>query len=152
MIVIADTSVVLNLCQIGSASLLRELYGEVIIPEIVAQEFKRLAQDRAQFSGLDLPDFISIKMDPLAPQSVAQASLDPGEKAAIALALISPGSLLLIDEAKGRSLAVKLGVITIGTLGILLEAKSQGFISAIAPLLNQLTNEAGFWVAPALRA
>lgn len=33
-----------------------------------------------------------------------------------------------------------------GILGILVEAKSKGLISEVSPLLDALTNEAGFWM------
>ncbi|WP_413171136.1 DUF3368 domain-containing protein [Anabaena azotica] len=35
-------------------------------------------------------------------------------------------------------------------LEILVEAKSQGLISAVKPLLDDLVNKAGFWVAKPL--
>lgn len=153
MIVIADTSVVLNLCRIGAAALLDELYGEVIIPDIVAQEFSRLSREHPRFAGLSLPAFVLVRESPsLLPPVIAQAQLDAGEKAAIALALATADSLLLIDEAQGRALAVELGLTTIGVLGILLEAKMRRLIPLLAPLLDQLANDAGFWIAPEVRS
>ena len=47
MIVVADTSVLLNLCRIGQVELLARLFHEVVIPLEVAAEFDRLARQAA---------------------------------------------------------------------------------------------------------
>ena len=43
MIVVADTSVILNLCRVRHEHLLPALFGRVLIPTEVASEFSRLA-------------------------------------------------------------------------------------------------------------
>ncbi len=43
MIVVADTSVLINLCCVGQGGLFRQLFQEVVIPPEVAAEFARLA-------------------------------------------------------------------------------------------------------------
>lgn len=43
MIVVADTSVILNLCCVGQAHLLPALFHEVWIPDEVRIEFERLS-------------------------------------------------------------------------------------------------------------
>lgn len=43
MIVVADTSVLLNLCRVGQGSLFQNLFREVVIPPEVAADFGRLA-------------------------------------------------------------------------------------------------------------
>lgn len=55
MIVVADTSVVLNLCCVRQEHLLVSLYGRVLVPVEVASEFRRLAGSDPRFSGLNLP-------------------------------------------------------------------------------------------------
>ena len=42
MIVVADTSVILNLCRIRHERLLPQLFGRIVVPEEVATEFNRL--------------------------------------------------------------------------------------------------------------
>ena len=44
MIVVADTSVVLNLCRVEHDQLLRTLFGRVLVPVEVAFEFDRVWQ------------------------------------------------------------------------------------------------------------
>ena len=77
--------------------------------------------------------------------------LDLGEAAAIALCFSQTADALLVDESLGRAVAARLGLRTIGILGILVEARSQNLIPKVVPVLDRLEQEAGFWIAPALR-
>jgi predicted nucleic acid-binding protein len=43
VIVVADTSVLINLCRVGQGGLFQRLFQEVFIPPEVAAEFDRLA-------------------------------------------------------------------------------------------------------------
>lgn len=152
MIVVSDTSVVLNLCRIQHEQLLLTLFGRVLIPTEVASEFGRLAGTDARFAGMALPAWIEIQSAPPPPTAVIAAHLDSGEAAAIALCLSAGADALLIDESLGRVVAVRLGLKTIGILGILIEAAARGLIPKVAPVLDRLEQEAGFWVAPSLHA
>jgi len=58
VIVVADTSVLLNLCRIGQVELLARIFHEVIIPPEVGAEFDRPARQAARFQGLTLPSWI----------------------------------------------------------------------------------------------
>ena len=152
MIVVADTSVILNLCRVQQERLLQQLFQRVLIPSQVADEFARLSKVRQRFSGLALPDWIEILLAPQTfPPEVVQAHLDLGESAAIALYLNQKADALLIDESLGREVAAKLGVRTIGILGILIEARRRKFIPDVKTILERLESEAGFWIAPSLR-
>jgi predicted nucleic acid-binding protein len=55
-----------------------------------------------------------------------------------------------VDERRGRLVASRLNLRYIGILGILVEAKSRGLISEVKPLLDDLVNQAGFWIAAPL--
>jgi len=154
MIVVADTSVILNLCRVQHEQLLQQLFKEVLIPSQVAEEFARLAAAHARFTGLILPAWITVLTSPKSapPPSVVQANLDPGESAAITLCLSEKADALLIDEALGRRVAENLGVRTIGILGVLIESRRRHLIPSVKDLLNRLEKDAGFWVSPNLRA
>ncbi len=54
MIVVSDTSPISNLIQIGKLDLLRDIFGEVIIPPIVQEEILELVS-----FGIDLKMFIA---------------------------------------------------------------------------------------------
>nr|WP_313898694.1 DUF3368 domain-containing protein [Roseofilum reptotaenium] len=58
--------------------------------------------------------------------------------------------VLLIDERQGRLVADKLHIYYTGILGILVEAKKQSLITTLKPLLDDLIDKAGFWIASPL--
>jgi predicted nucleic acid-binding protein len=152
MIVVADTSVILNLCRIQHEHLLQVLFKRVLIPTQVADEFARLAKVQKRFSGLILPNWIEILTAPPSfPAEVIQAQLDIGESAAIALCLKQKADALLIDESSGREVAAKLGVRTVGIAGILVDARNEKLISSAKVLLDRLESEANFWMSADLR-
>jgi predicted nucleic acid-binding protein len=152
VIVVADTSVIINLCRIGQARLLLSLFQRVVVPQAVADEFIRLTRTRDRFENLEFPEWIEQQLVDHESTSVVEADLDIGETAAIALSLKIGADALLIDESLGRSEALRLGLRTIGILGILIEAKNRTLIQDLKPLLTRLENEAGFWIAPDLRS
>jgi hypothetical protein len=152
MIVIADTSVILNLCRVQHEHLLQQLFKRVLIPNEVAGEFERLAKIQKRFAGLVLPNWIEI-LSALAsfPAEVIKAELDADGSAAIALFLKQKADALLIDESLGRSVAEKLGIRTMGIVRILIEARDRKLISSVKFLLDRLETEANFWISRGLR-
>lgn len=151
MIVVADTSVLLNLCRIGQVELLACLFHEVVIPTEVSVEFARLARQSARFQGLTLPGWVRQQQAPAISPAIRAANLDPGETAALALALEIHADALLVDERRGHQVAMQMGLKTIGVLGILLQAKTSGFVPQLRPLLDALERDAQFWIAPPVR-
>ncbi len=152
MIVVADTSVILNLCCVQHEHLLQQLFKRVLIPNEVADEFVSLTKVQKRFSGLILPPWIEILSAPKSyPVEAIEAELDAGEAAAIALFLKQKADALLIDEKIGRKVAIKLGVRTVGILGILSDAKNDNLISSVKILLERLEHEANFWISRELR-
>ena len=90
MTVVTDTSVVLNLCWLGSDSLLSLFFDRVVAPSEVRDEFERLVRSDTRFSGLIFPAFIEISNASEIPASLRREHrLDTGEIAALALALQS---------------------------------------------------------------
>ena len=151
MIVVTDTSVVLNLARIGQENLLHDLFGSLLAPPSVAVEFSKLAHNDPRFQGLTFPSSIRVVAPSGIPQALAgNQKLHSGEIAAIS-PLQEGATALLMDESAGRKTASELGLRCIGILGILIEAKSRGLVHKVAPLLDQLASRAGFWIAPALR-
>jgi predicted nucleic acid-binding protein len=151
MIVIADTSVLLNLALVGQLQLLQSLFGSVIIPLAVQTEFERLAATSGRFAGMTLPDWVQMK-------SLQQTSLldetfkmlDPGEAAAINLAIELHADAVLKDESEGRAIAMAHGLRTIGIVGILIRARHAGHLAAIRPGIEDLLIKARFRLSDAL--
>lgn len=152
MIVITDTSVVLNLCRLGLEGLLRDLFGEVLSPPAVASEFQRLAAMDQRFIGLLWPPFIRV----VSPFGTAVAllgnhKLHSGEIESLSLAAELNVDLVLMDERAGRAAATRLGLDSVGVLGILIQAKKNSLLEEIGPVLDDLESKAGFWISPALK-
>lgn len=151
MSVVSNASPLINLARIGRLDLLRELYGEVCIPNAVWQE---VVVDGAGLPGAELVARARwIKRRKAKNAMLVRAlrqDLDAGEAEAIVLAGELKAELLLMDESLGRETARHLGLQFIGIVGILLEAKHTGHIEAIKPLLDALRETAGFRIQQAL--
>ena len=151
MIVVSDTSVLVNLAWLNQLSILPSLYGEVIVPTAVWEEIvvfgagKVGAQEIAQATWIrrESPQNVSFI-------SSLRQTLDNGEAQGIVLALELGADLLLIDERLGRMTAKFFDLEIIGLLGVLVQAKQNGLIDQIKPLLDQLRFEIGFRVSTQL--
>lgn len=153
VLVVSDTSVLLNLCRVSAEGLLPELFREVWIPPAVAEEFSRLARSRPRFHGLTLPAWVRISPPVrVAAEVRACPDLDSGEAEALSLALELHADAVLIDEAAGRRAADVLKVPFVGVAGLLLRARERRLIPAVRPVLARLREEAGFWLHPAFEA
>ncbi len=60
MIVVAGTSVILNLCQVGLDHLLKDLFEVVFAPQEVADEFTRIVSAYPLFGHLRFPEWIQV--------------------------------------------------------------------------------------------
>lgn len=153
MIVVADTSVILNLSFLGQEGLLPLLFGTIYAPPKVEAEFQGLVGSDLRFQGLVFPDFIQRTDPPATTHAWARSPLlHGGEIEALSLALELRADLVLMDEAEGRATAKSLSLATMGLLGVPLMARQRSLIGSLAPLLDRLDREARFWMAPALRA
>ena len=149
--VIADTSPLQYLFQVGLLDLLQVLYGHITIPEAVAEE---LAEGRAR--GVRVPNpaaFSWMQVHSVSDPTLlpAMPDLGRGEREVLSLAMRTPDALALLDDALARRHARLLGVSFTGTLGVLLKARQAGFLDAVAPVLDQL-EALRFRLDPATRA
>lgn len=151
MIVISDTSAIVNLAVVGRLEILRQLYGKVLIPQAVRQEASMANPAVLRQTNLLNLAWIETAMVTNQPLLAAiQPQLDAGEAEAVVLAVETKADLLLMDERRGRRVAADLGVHVIGLIGVLLEAKHQKLIPAVKPVLDELIARAGFWVSRTL--
>jgi uncharacterized protein len=146
VIVVSDTSILLNLSIVGRMDILRSLFGELVIPSSVAEEL-----DRHQI--YIQPDWMRVVTAHDREQFVLlRQQLDPSEAEAIIVALELQASLLLIDERRGRRIASDKGLVFMGLLGVLSEAKQRKLIPECKPILDGMIERAGFWIGDELRA
>ena len=151
MIVVADTSVILNQAFVGQEQLLTQLFGEVLIPPAVHAEFLRLSSAPGRFAGLILPAFLQTRPVSLIPASLrGDQRLDAGEAEALALALELHADIVLMDETAGRQVALQQGLVPVGVLGLLVEGKKKGLVPAVAPILRTLVEQARFRASQSL--
>ncbi len=139
IIIIADTSCLILLDNIGEIDLLQKLFKEVTITSIVADEF-----------GKPIPDWMKIK-DAVNQKyfEIILASLDKGEASSIALAVEQEGSLLILDDQKARKFAAEMGLKYTGTLALIIEAKFRGYISLVKPIIDKI-KDTNFRMSPEL--
>lgn len=153
MIVVSDTSPVLNLERIGRLELLRELYQQVLIPPAVYEELRAsTSQPPRQIDLAAHPWLIVASPNDRRRVEELRADLDLGEAEAIVLAIERRADLLLVDERRGRRAASALGLTVTGLLGVVAQAKRTGLIDAAKPVLDELIGNAHFWIGPDLYA
>lgn len=139
MIIISDASPIIALHNIGQLALLKEVYREISITDIVRREVE-----------ISLPEWIKVVNEyNMALYESLTLHLDEGEASAIALAKLTPNSTLIIDERRGRKVAKELGIEIIGIMGVIVKAKKMGKIESGMDLVNELTTK-GFRLSDSL--
>jgi predicted nucleic acid-binding protein len=153
LIVVSDTSPILNLARIGRLELLPLLYHQVLIPSAVYEEL--MASRRDLPPAIDLASqrwlIVAIPNDQKRVEELRE-NLDPGEAEAIVLAIERRANVLLVDERRARRTATAAGLTVIGLLGVVASAKRTGLIDLAKPVLDELIQIARFWVGPDLYA
>jgi predicted nucleic acid-binding protein len=138
LLVVADTSPVRYLVQIGLIELLARLFEEIKLPSIVAEELRHPSAQAAVRAWIeDLPEWVKVLTAPESDDPIL-GKLDPGERAAIALGLSLKADLTLIDERKGTAAALTKGFEVTGTLGVLDLAATRGLVN-LRDALDRLT-------------
>jgi predicted nucleic acid-binding protein len=151
---IVNASPLILLGKIRQLALLHEGDREVLVPDAVFKEVED-PTITGRLPGWDssVPP-IGRANDVPVPPEVHRFALDPGESMvlAITLALRSAGDdvEMALDEKKGRNAAKVLGLALVGTAGLLLRAKSDGRITSVAPLLDELEKQ-GMYLDEGLR-
>jgi predicted nucleic acid-binding protein len=149
-----DGPVVLNntplvaLWAIGRLDFLRDLFGEVLIPQAVEAEFLAIERNVREGALADAPWIQSVRLAQPR-RSLAYMGLDRGEADVLALAEERDARLVVIDERKARRYAERLGLPLTGTLGLLLAAKEAGLIELVTVWTDRL-REAGLYLKPDL--
>ncbi len=149
MIVVADSGPLINLARVHRFNLLRDLYGEVLIPAEVIQEVVR--------DGNGLPGSTDVATSPwchvihpavnVEAERLNYPQLGTGEVAAILHALRLKADLLLCDDLAARRVADVRGQRVKGTLGMLVEAKQRRLIPRVGDIIDELLRT-GAWLNP----
>ena len=145
--IIVNSTPLIILCNIGKLSILKDLYGEILIPEGVYKEVT-VKQDSACLKLNESLDWIKIiKIPQNEKLKIYRARLHLGEVEVMLLAQKNPtADLVIIDDNAAKSTAKFLGLKVTGTLGVLLKAKKVGLIKEIKPLIGTM-KEKGFYIS-----
>jgi predicted nucleic acid-binding protein len=134
MLVIADTGALISLGHIDKLYLIEELFGEVLIPEIVLEELKSYRHPDFKKSYVD---YFSDKVKKISSINYFKSIIDIGESEAMLLYMESDADYLLIDDKNARRVAESLDISCIGSIGVLVEAKNRNLIDKLKPLFEK---------------
>ncbi len=153
MLVVSDTSPISNLIVVGYVHLLPQLFGSILIPDVVYQELLANGFDHPVTQMVQTVNWLEVRTVYNRQQVQVlerDRNLDPGEANAIILALELNATQLLIDERLGRNEAKRQGLRIIGIIGILLAAKRQNLIPEVRSVMEALIQQANFRISPQL--
>src|SRR2546423_607060 len=143
MLVIADSSPLIVLVNIGHIEVLPKLFGDVVIPPAVASEIA--APTRPQI----VRDFAAARPAWLrvqAPTVIQQIpELHQGESEALSLAMELHADLVLIDERKAYREAVARKLNAVGTVRVLERAAAEGLLD-LKDAFDRL-KQTDFWIS-----
>jgi predicted nucleic acid-binding protein len=160
---VSNTSPLIWLSKIGRISLLKELFGEVVIPEEVYKEAVERGLQEGFSDALVIKDAVDqgwIKISKLDENETLLCQkmmkhafeIHLGEAQAIVLAQ-RLRSLLLIDESSGRAFAEAWGLKVKGTIYVILSALRQGSLDCVEAKETLLTLvDKGFRIEPSFLA
>lgn len=143
--VVSNTTPIISLLKIDKLHILKDLYGNILIPKEVYNEIEA-GKDKEFYIDLSKIEWIKIEHVQDKKSPAYFLDLDKGEAEAIVLANEKEADLIILDEKLGRYHALHIGLKITGTLGILLKAKQSGFISEIKPLLYELKSK-DIWIS-----
>ncbi len=152
MRVVVDSSPLIALARIERLELLREMFGEIVVPSAVWSEVVMSGLDKTGAREVIASGWI--RRQEVVDQSAVddlRRDLGAGEAEAIVVARELPADLLLMDEELGRRTARGLGVQVVGLVGVLVEARKRGLLPDAAGIAEVLHRKAGFWLSADLR-
>ncbi len=148
MIVVSDTTPLIGLASIGRLDILRELFGEVYIPQAVYDETvthgRTEGRARQDVESANWIRVVRVR-DRLA-VNILLDEMDLGEVETIVLAGEMNADWVLMDEKKGRRKLTQLDISKIGTLGILLKARQIGLFENLRREIENL-QKTGFSIS-----
>jgi|HubBroStandDraft_1064217.scaffolds.fasta_scaffold92670_2 predicted nucleic acid-binding protein len=137
LLVVADTSPIRYLVEIGHIGALPKLFERIFIPSIVHDELRHPSAPLAVRQWANSPPAWLDVLPVIVSDDPALRPLDDGEKSALTLGMNLGADLILIDERKGAAVALKKGFEIAGTLGVLTRSAQRGLLD-LANALERL--------------
>ena len=133
--VIANTTPLIALANVGHLDILHKLYGDILIPEAVLEEIKS-EPARTVVNNSEWIKVCSISSSD--DKKLYRARLHAGEVEVMILAGEKDADLLIMDDNAAKKTAKYMGFKVTGTLGVLMRAKQEGCIDAVKPIVMAL--------------
>jgi predicted nucleic acid-binding protein len=153
MKIVSNASPLIALSLIEKLYLLKELWGEIIIPEAVYKEV--VIQGKGKPGALLVENAIKnrwikvIQVKEENPVKFLMSILDYGEAEAIVLAQEIQADLVILDNREPRLFAHQVGLKVIGTIGVILKAYEKQIIENPLEEIYKLKNY-GFYIGDKL--
>ena len=149
LMIISNTSPLIKLAAVEHLDLLAVLYGTVVIPAQVHDEYRAGMSTGDPDLG-DLP-WLVVEDVTISADLLAIPSLGAGEAAVITLAQARAAQLVILDDHAARRAAQMRNLTVTGTYGVLITAKQLGHIAALRPILDRMIAQ-GRRISASLRA
>lgn len=148
--VIVNTTPLIALSHVGQLNLLKELYGEIIIPQAVFEEVSVKVDSVCKKEVDSSLDWIRVeKIRNQMAKDMYKTQLHEGEVEVMILAKEVAADVVIIDDANAKKYAKYLKLPVTGTLGVLLRARQMGYVDKLEPVLRQMV-EKGIYISQSL--
>ena len=136
--VIVNSTPIIALSKVGLLQLLREMYGEVTIPQAVYDEVTR-KNDVAKKEIINSPWIHRERVADNSARRMYMAKLHDGEVEVMMLAQEhGPDHLVVIDDNAARKTAEYLGLRLTGTVGVIIRAKELGLVDSVMSIVRKM--------------
>lgn len=138
MIAISNSSPMIALSRVDRLQVLKQLFGNVVIPRAVYEEVVLESNIPFQRENIlkAIDDFITV-LEPQTNHSFSR-NLGKGERGVLNLALEKKPEVLIIDDKKARNEAKSLGFVPFFTNDVLRLAEKRGLIVSYQQVTQEL--------------
>jgi predicted nucleic acid-binding protein len=148
--VVVNTTPLIALSHVGRLDILKEMYGEILIPNAVYRELSAKAESVCKIAVDSSLDWILVKeIKNQMAKSMYKSQLHEGEVEVMILAKEINADVVIIDDANAKKHAKYLELPVTGTLGVLVKAKQKGYVDELKPLLLRMV-ENGIYISQGL--
>ena len=137
--VIVNTTPLIALCHVGMLAILKDIYGEILIPQAVYRELSEKKESICKKQVDASLDWIHVEMiENQMAKSMFKTQLHDGEVEVMILAKEKNADIVIIDDANAKKHAKYLKLPVTGMLGVLIKAKQEGYISELKPIIQEM--------------
>lgn len=148
--VIVNSTPLIALCHVNQLTVLKKLYGEIIIPKAVYDEISVKEDSVCRKTVDESLDWIHVReIQNIMAKAMFKSQLHDGEVEVMILAKEQGADVVIIDDQNAKKYAKYLELPVTGTLGVLIKAKQEGYISELKPILEVMVQN-GIYIKTSL--